>query len=136
MTAWQRTSNYSGGGATTASPPTANNNQLMLGGELSFFTPRYSFPARNKKRSLWDTTQNTKTSQTQKKQAKVCGQTKIANVALSLSQDEATSTLMHPMAYTIAQHCSGIHRNAFIQTFLSLLGRSEQSGLAQKANPT
>jgi hypothetical protein len=71
---------------------------------------------------LWDTTQNTETSQ--KKQAKVCGQTKIANVALSSSQGEAISTLMHPMACTIAQHCYGIHhRNTFIQIFLSLLGR-------------
>jgi hypothetical protein len=59
----------------------------------------------------------------QKKQAKVCGQTKIANVAISLSQGEATSTLMHPTAYAIAQPWSGIGRNAFIQTFLSLLGR-------------
>jgi hypothetical protein len=66
-------------------------------------------------------TQNTETSQ--KKQAKVCGQTKIANVALSPSQGEATSTPMHLTAYTITQHCSGIGRNAFVQTFLSLLGR-------------
>jgi hypothetical protein len=74
---------------------------------------------------LWDTTQNTETSQ--KKQAKVCGQTKIANVALSPSQSEATSTLMHPMAYMIAQCCSGIGRNVFLQTLLSLLGRLGQS---------
>ncbi len=58
-----------------------------------------------------------------KKQAKVCGQTKIANVALSPSQGEATSTLIHPTAYTIAQHCSGIGRNAFVQIFPSLLGK-------------
>jgi hypothetical protein len=70
---------------------------------------------------LWDITQNTETSQ--KKQAKVCGQTKIANVALSPSRGEATSTLMHPTAYTIAQPCSEIGRNAFVQTFLFLLGR-------------
>jgi hypothetical protein len=82
---------------------------------------------------LWDTTQCTETSQ--KKQAKVCGQTKIANVACSPSQGEATATLMHPTTYTIAQHCYGIHRNALVQTFLSLLGRSGQSGLARKANP-
>jgi hypothetical protein len=49
-----------------------------IGGELSFFTPRYSFPAGKKK--LWDTTQNTEMSQ--EKQAKVCGQTKTTNVAL------------------------------------------------------
>jgi hypothetical protein len=42
---------------------------------------------------LRNTTQNTETSQ--QKQAKVCGQTKITNVALSSSQDDATSTMMH-----------------------------------------
>jgi hypothetical protein len=82
---------------------------------------------------LWDTTQNTETSQ--EKQAKVCSQTKIANAALSPSQGEATFTLMHPMAYIIAMCHSGICTNAFVQTFLSLLGRLGQSGLAQKANP-
>jgi hypothetical protein len=82
---------------------------------------------------LWDTTQSTEASQ--KKQAKVCGKTKIANVALSPSQCEATSTLMHPMVYTIAQRCYGIHRKAFVQTFLSLLERLGQSSFAQKANP-
>jgi hypothetical protein len=81
-----------------------------------------------KKKVLWDTTQKTKTSQ--KKQAKVCGQTKIANVALSPSQSDATSTLMHPIAYMIAQHGSGIGRNAFVQTFLTLLGKSGESGFA------
>jgi hypothetical protein len=34
---------------------------------------------------------NTKTETSQKKQAKVCGQTKIANMALSPSQGDATS---------------------------------------------
>jgi hypothetical protein len=77
---------------------------------------------------LWDTTQKTETSL--KKQAKICGQTQIANVFLSPHQGDTTSTLMHPMAYTIAQHFSGIGRNAFIQTFLSLLGRLQQSGFA------
>jgi hypothetical protein len=68
----------------------------------------------------------------QKKQAKVCGQTKIANEALSPSQGEATSTLLHPMVYTIAQHHPGIGSITFVQTFFSLLGRSGQSGLAKK----
>jgi hypothetical protein len=77
---------------------------------------------------LWDTTQKTETSQ--KKQAKVCGQTIIANVAFSPSQGDATSILMHPTVYTIAQHCSGTGRNAFVQTFLSLLGRPGRSGFA------
>jgi hypothetical protein len=71
---------------------------------------------------LWDTTQNTETSQ--KKQAKVCGQTKIANVALSSSRGNATSNLTHLMAFTVAKHPSGIGTNAFVQTFLSLLERS------------
>jgi hypothetical protein len=75
---------------------------------------------------LWDTTQNKETSQ--KKQAKVCGQTKIANVALSPSRGEATSTLMHPTAYRIAQPASGIGRNTFVQTFLHLLQRLGRSG--------
>jgi hypothetical protein len=92
-----------------------------IGGEFIFFSPRYSFPARKKR---WDTTQNTETSQ--QKQAKVCDQTKIADVVLSPSQGEATSTPMHPTGYTIAQRCSGIGRNAFVQTFISLLGRSGQ----------
>jgi hypothetical protein len=65
-----------------------------------------------------------------KKQAKICGQTKITNVACSLSQGKATSTLMHPMAYTIAQPCSGNGRNTFVQTCVSLLGRLGQSGFA------
>ncbi len=78
---------------------------------------------------LWDTIQNTEMSQ-----AKVCGQIKIANVALSPSWAEATSTLMHPMVYTIAQPGSGINRNAFVQTFLFLLWRSGWSSSAQKAN--
>jgi hypothetical protein len=82
---------------------------------------------------LWDTTQNRETSH--KKCAKVCCQTKIANVALSPSGGDATSTLTHPMAYTIAKHPTGVSTNAFIQTFLFLLGRIGQSGLAQKANP-
>jgi hypothetical protein len=43
-------------------------------------------------------------------------------------------SLMHPVAYMIAKCHSGIGRNAFVQTFFSLLGRSGQSGLAQKAN--
>jgi hypothetical protein len=81
---------------------------------------------------LWDTTQNTETLQ--KKQAKVCGQTKINNVALSPSRGDATSTLTHPMAYLIAKHPSEICTNAFVQTFLSPLGRLGQNGLAQKAN--
>jgi hypothetical protein len=81
--------------------------KVLIGGALRFFTPRYSFLA--KKKFLWDKTQKAETSQ--KKQAKVCGQTKIANVALFPSQGEATSTLMHPLAYMIAQHCSGIGRN-------------------------
>ncbi len=45
-----------------------------------------------------------------RKQAKVCGQTKIANVALSPSWGEATSVLMHPTVYTFAQPCSEISR--------------------------
>ncbi len=104
---------------------------MVKGGELSFFTPKYSFPAR-KKWFLWDTTQNTETSQ--KKQAKVCGQTKIANVALSLSWGGATSTLMYPTAYKIAHSYSGISRNAFVQTFLYLLGWLGQCRFAWKAN--
>jgi hypothetical protein len=82
---------------------------------------------------LWDTTQNTKT--TQKKQAKVCGQTKIAKVALSPSRGDATSTLTHPIVFTIAKHPSEINTNIFVQTFLSLLGMLGQSNLAQKADP-
>jgi hypothetical protein len=61
---------------------------------------------------MWDTTQNTESSQ--KKQAEFCGQTKIANVAFSPSRGVATFTLMHPMAYTIAQPYSGIGRNTFV----------------------
>ncbi len=53
----------------------------MFRGELSFFTPRYSFPARKK---LIFVGHNTKYRNVSEKQAKVCGQTKIANVALSL----------------------------------------------------
>jgi hypothetical protein len=71
---------------------------------------------------------NTKNRKVPEKHAKVCGQTKITNVALSPSQGETTSTLMHPTAYMIARRCSGIGRNTFVQTFLSLLGRSERSG--------
>jgi hypothetical protein len=82
---------------------------------------------------MWDTTKNTET--TKKKQAKVCGQTKIANVALSPSRGEATSTLMHPTVYMIARPCSGIGRNASVQTFFSLLGRLGKSGFSKKANP-
>jgi hypothetical protein len=59
---------------------------------------------------------------------------KFAKVALPPSQGEATSTLIHPMAYMIAQPGSGIGRNAFVQTFFSLLQRLGQSGLAQKAD--
>jgi hypothetical protein len=59
---------------------------------------------------------------------------KFANVAFSPSRGEATSTLMHQMAYTIAKRNSGIGRNAFVQTFHSLFGRLVQSDLAQKAN--
>jgi hypothetical protein len=61
---------------------------------------------------LWDTTQ--KTEKSQKKQAKVCGRTKIANVALFPFQGDATSSLMYSMAYMIAQRRSGIGRNANI----------------------
>jgi hypothetical protein len=73
---------------------------------------------------------NTKSRNVPEKQAKVCGQSKFTNVALSPSQGDVTSTLMHPMAYTIAQCCSRISRNAFIQTFLSLFGRLGQSNCA------
>jgi hypothetical protein len=55
-------------------------------------------------------------------------------VALSPFLDEATSTPMHPMVYPIAQRCSGIGKNAFFQSFLSLLGRLGQSGFALKTN--
>jgi hypothetical protein len=91
-----------------------------LGDELSFFTPRYSFPARKKRFFVGH---NTKYRNFSEKQAKDCGQTKINNVALSPSQGETTSTLMHPMAYTIAQPKFGIGRNTFVQTFSSLLQR-------------
>jgi hypothetical protein len=77
-------------------------------------------------------TQHKKQKCPRKKQAKVCGQTKIANMALSPSQGDATSILMHSMAYMIAQLCSGNHRNPFIQTLLFLLGRLGQSGFSQK----
>jgi hypothetical protein len=53
---------------------------------------------------LWDTTQNTETSQ--KKQAKVCGQTKITNVALSPSQGEAPT--LHPTP--ILSPCQSIYQ--------------------------
>jgi hypothetical protein len=39
------------------------------------------------------------------------------------------------MAYTIVWCHAGISTIAFIQTFLSLLGRSGKSGFAQKADP-
>ncbi len=58
-----------------------------LGGELSFFTPRYSFPDRIK-----IVGHNTKYRSVLEKKAEVCGQTKIANVALSPSGCEAIST--------------------------------------------
>ena len=70
------------------------------------------------KRIVWDTAQNTETSQN--KQAKVCGQTKITDVALSPSWGEATSTKTYPMVYTIAQHHTGNGINAFVQIFLLL----------------
>ena len=59
-----------------------------------------------RQKQLWDTLQNTETSQ--KNEAKACGQTKINDVALSPSQGEATFTQTHPMAYTIAQRHTGI----------------------------
>jgi hypothetical protein len=42
---------------------------------------------------------------------------------------------MHLMVYMIAERHSGICTNDFAQTFLSLLERLGQSGLAQKVNP-
>jgi hypothetical protein len=39
------------------------------------------------------------------------------------------------MVYTIVWCHAGISTVAFVQTFLSLLGRSGQSSFAQKANP-
>jgi hypothetical protein len=39
------------------------------------------------------------------------------------------------MAYTIVWYHAGISKIAFVQTFLSLLGRLVQSSFAQKANP-
>jgi hypothetical protein len=96
------------------------------GGIRMFLFLNTHFPPKN--RFLWGTTQKTETFQ--KKQAMVCGQTKIASVALPPSQGDSTSTLMHPMAYMIAQHCSKFGRNAFVQTFLSLSGRSGQNDFA------
>ncbi len=61
----------------------------MLGGELSFFTPRYSFLARKK---LMVMGHYSKYRDVPEKQGKVCGQTKIAIVALSPSKNEDTST--------------------------------------------
>jgi hypothetical protein len=55
-------------------------------------------------------------------------------VALSPSQDEATSTQTHPMVYRIAQHHAGIGTTAFVQTFLSMSGSLGPIGFAQKAN--
>ena len=63
----------------------------MVGGELSFFTPRYSFPTRKKTWFFWDTTQNTEMSQ-KKNKLRFVARPKFANVALSSSQDGATYT--------------------------------------------
>ena len=84
-----------------------------------------------KKKILWGSTQNA--GKSQKKQAKVCGQIKIANVAHSPShsQVEAPSTQTYPMVCTISQCHAGIGTNASVQTFLSLLGRLGGSGFAQ-----
>jgi hypothetical protein len=102
-----------------------NPSSLLGGGELSFFTPGYSFPARKK---LILVGHNTKYRNIPEKTRRFVARPKFANVALSLSRGEATSTLTHPVAYTIAKHPSGISTNAFVQTFLSLWGRLGQSG--------
>jgi hypothetical protein len=98
----------------------------MTGGGLSSFTPRHSFLAR-KKRFLWDTTQHTETSQ--KKQANVCGQTKIANFALSSSQGEATSTLMHPTTQLLSVALESIETPSSRPSFCAL---AQKANLAKK----